>query len=509
MRNFSIVFSILTSIFVAVVSLFKDTLVDAIEGAINGVACEELNSIGANMLGSVVTEVARLLEQFLPENSPPVDFLLPEKKMTVPPGVEILNFSRLGSETGNWFELLLQLVDDVLGVSPNGTDFKVNQLLRSTILDDDRILQVPLSVVIFDGHDMLTETIIELTHVRLIGLDTFNTFDSLERAGNHTLFNHFSWAHLDVEMDFNLTIKPSSRDDSIINPGETVEEQMTITVGIDEIDVDFHLLLAIDKHKVGTMQLGSLFNASNIVPCILDTMHHVEIAGFVVDAKAIDVPTLSGFISPGIDKIMTNTADAVFNMYEPVLVKAIPNIFQLTVTKVLNELIQTSFSGIDPSCPITNFPSNKTFINFGDLLLSEEESMVVGGTGTTPYGHIIRDIMNLVKEEFLKFESDGRSILNEMVISKLTEKQSGTPGTISIPDEFGAAMILELGEFVADLEFKVSNTTINNIDSIGSPLIVLEPISPQVLNNTVGLGVGPDSLRGSTILTIGFADGCK
>ena len=163
-----------------------------------------------------------------------------------------------------------------------------------------------------------TETIIELTNVRLVGLDTINRFDSLERAGNHTLFNHFSWEHLDVEMDFDLTIKPSSKDDSVIGGSdEVVEEQMTITAGINEIDVDFHLLLAADKAKVGGMHIGSFFNTSTILPCVLDTIHHVEVAGFAVETKSIDIPTLSGFISPGIDRVMTNAADALFNMYEP------------------------------------------------------------------------------------------------------------------------------------------------------------------------------------------------
>ena len=409
-------------------------------------------SLGEELLGDVIVSVAELLEEYTSDSTTLIDFLQPEKDMIVPPEMELLNFSTLGSETGNWFEVMLELVDDLLGVTPDGSEFNINKLLRSTLLNDDRILQMPLSVVVFDGHDMLTETIIELTNLRIVGLDTIHRFDSLERAGKHTLFNHFSWDHFDIEMDFDLTIKPSTKDDSVIGGSdEVVEEQMTITAGIDEIDVDFHLLLAADKAKVGGMHVGSFFNASNILPCVLDTIHHVEVAGFAVEAKNIDIPTLSGFISPGIDKVMTNAADAIFNMYEAVLVKAIPNIFQLTIKELLNDLIQTLFSNnkASVSCPIKNFPSNETYVNFPDLLMNEEAAMNVGGTGAGQYGHVLRDLMSFLQERLLQVEQDGRSILNEMLISKVTELQSGTPGALRLTSEVGAAMKLEIGEFVA------------------------------------------------------------
>ena len=122
----------------------------------------------------------------------------------------------------------------------SGTDLNVNTIIRS-LLDENRALDVPLSLVVFDGHDMLTETIIELRNINVFGLDTINMINLLESAGNYTLMNHSGWDHIDVELHFNLTIKPSSKNNTLIGDGSSgveVYEEMTITAGISDIDVD-------------------------------------------------------------------------------------------------------------------------------------------------------------------------------------------------------------------------------------------------------------------------------
>ena len=91
-------------IIIGIASLFEGAIINAIEGSINDVACEELESIGEEFLSDVVTQVGDLLENLLPENTPPVDFLFPEKNMTVPEGMELLDYSTLGSESGNWLK---------------------------------------------------------------------------------------------------------------------------------------------------------------------------------------------------------------------------------------------------------------------------------------------------------------------------------------------------------------------------------------------------------------------
>ncbi len=117
--------------------------------------------------------------------------------------------------------------------------------------------------------------------------------------------------------------------------------------------------------------------------------------------------------------------------------------------------------------------------------------------------------MALVEQEVLKIDPvDGRSYLNELLLSKITAAQSGIPGSLVFPNELGADIELEIEEFRADIEFKLSNMTISNLDSLGAPLQLIQPIAPQSLNNTLAIGVG-EELEGSLILTFGFSDGRK
>ncbi len=357
---------------------------------INDVACEELNSLGKELLGDVLEFVSDILENYLDDTLPPEEhYLYPENNLVVPNGTTLLDFSTLGKANSDWFQTLLTLGDEMLRsqvedpTSPTGVDFNMNVLLRKTVLNEYRALDVPLSLIIFDGHDMLTETVIELNTIRVFGLDTINMIDSLESAGNFTLLNHFGWDHIDVELDFNITIKPSTKDNSLIEEGSEPEihEEMTITAGISDIDVDFHFLLAVNKDKIGDLRLGSITNITNILPCALDTLYQVQVSGFAVDAYQIDTPTLSGFLSPGIDRVVSDSSNAVFKMYQASLTKALPNIFQMSLRKLVNDVVSESFSKMDVDCPRVSFPLNTTFMNLGDLLLNESEAVSVGGSG--------------------------------------------------------------------------------------------------------------------------------
>lgn len=111
--------------------------------------------------------------------------------------------------------------------------------------------------------------------------------------------------------------------------------------------------------------------------------------------------------------------------------------------------------------------------------------------------------MTLVENEVLKIDPhDGRSYLNDVLLSKVTATHSGIPGSLLLYNESGANMRFGAGE----LEFKLSNITISNIDSVGAPLQLMKPFAPQSLNNTLSFGVGQE-LKGSVILTIGYDDG--
>ena len=86
--------------------------------------------------------------------------------------------------------------------------------------------------------------------------------------------------------------------------------------------------------------------------------------------------------------------------------------------------------------------------------------------------------------------SDGDDI-SERLISRLTKSQSNiSSGLILAGDIFDTKTDLVIGGLKGVLEFKASDARIENIDTVGPPLNLLQPIEPHALNNTSVFGVG-------------------
>ena len=403
---------------------------------------------------------------------------------------------------------------DMLGGNGDGLDLGVNRLLRSTVLNEDRALAVKIADgVIFEGRDMLTETLITLNEVRLLGLDSFGEFDPLNGVGRYTLGNRFFWKHLTVEMDLTLVMKPSTTSDSLIVVGTEAEvrETISLAMGINAIDVDFHFLLGVDEKELGSVQLSSVLNTAYILPCVLKSFFASEVTGFAASVGDIETPTLSGFISPGIDSLVSKAADAVFLMYEPTLMKAIPNFFELTVRNVTNQFLLSIVENnqTDSSCISWGESSSQDqYVHFGDMFLSREDAASMGGSGNAPYGTILTDVVSFIREEAKAVNPiSGDLYLNEMIVRPFTGQQSGTPGTLLFSDLFQSNGTVTVGEFFATFELKLSDAQVENIDSFGLPLELLQPSAGTVLNNNFTIGAGDRPLRGSTLLTFAFEDG--
>jgi len=71
------------------------------------------------------------------------------------------------------------------------------------------------------------------------------------------------------------------------------------------------------------------------------------------------------------------------------------------------------------------------YVDFHELLLSEEQSVEDGGDGTSPYGDLFCTILDLVQKELIEVDPvTGESALNDKIIRPLMEKNSGIPGRL-------------------------------------------------------------------------------
>jgi hypothetical protein len=520
----------------SILDTFEKSLRGTVENELKSTACDELGSLGTTLVSDMLDVVYDLLDNYL--GSLPVgynDILNAEKSLVIPTGVDLVDFSNIGDDliggnVGDLFQRALQLADDALGTytpdtnSPTGTgqDLGINKLLRDFVLDPDRSFTVDIddfpggffnNGIIFQGSDLLTETVIKMKQIKLFGLDTFNSFDPLNGVGKYTLSNSFYWRDLTVAIMLDLSMKPSTNSNSVIAVGNgEVSESIEIDFKLNDIDVDFSFLLGVDEDLLGKLQLGQVIQVDQILPCVMKALHEAEITGFSVNVSDVETPSLGGFISPGIDRIISNAADAVFLMYEPTFNKAIPNIFQITIRNTLNDairsLMEESKSGT--SCPVYEaFPSpEQSFINLQQLITGTSTERSSTRSLSNGYGSIIGKLFSYARDEIKAFNPTTQELYINELIGAFTKDISNVTGALLISDNIlDLSSRIDIGELKADLDLQISGLEIENLNSIGLPLSILDPTSEITVNNVITIGANDKPLKGNIDVVIGFENG--
>jgi hypothetical protein len=336
------------------------------------------------------------------------------------------------------------------------------------------------------------------------------TFDPFQEIGDYTLGNDLSWTTLAIEADLMVNIKPSSLPGSMIASPKPIRivENITVAIDLSTLDVALSLFLAVDRTKFDALKLGSLLKADNILPCMMSSMADLEVSELNVTVGDFSVPTLTGFVSPGIDRTVTNIVKAAFDAYKPTMLRAMPGIFQTTVRAALNgRLGNTIGTNSDGDCkplvipPLSNGQSAS--VDFRDFFLDPADAKKLGGNGNQPYGTLGPLAYSLLTDRLTAAGSDGRPMINDLIIRRFTERQSGVGGSLVFPDtlfEIGDASAAEVrsstatqDDFFLNGTFSVMlrNFRIENIDTVGSPMELLKVTSdPYVLENAITIGGG-------------------
>ena len=363
--------------------------------------CEELQALSTTFLSDLLQRIDETLAQY--KTAEVQDALQSENAL--PKNIALLDFQNQRTATGKWLNRMLE--DAVAFVSKpadDGSDLNANVLLREHVLEDGAFFVDVGDLQLFQGHDQLTQTTIVLESVKVFGLDTLTTFEPLVDIGKHTIQNELSWASLTIELDVTIDIKPSTLEDSVIlNPvsRSVVEERVKIKFSVEDVNAVASILLAVDEEKLGSLRLGSLLNTDLLLPCFLSTLFALEISALSVEVGDVQPPTLQGFVSPGIDRVVSSSVDAAFLMYEDALLEAAPGFFQIAVREYLNRNVVNKFlaeeDGGECSSPLDISASKNGFIDFRDLLLSPDLALAAGGLGTQPYGDVVSTVVSNVQ----------------------------------------------------------------------------------------------------------------
>lgn len=511
-----------------VLNVFEPLLKGFVEKTVSSTVCDEMGSLGTTLVQDMIDRAAKFLDPYLdPLPLSERNATVAEAGLTVPSGVNLMDFKDDGLDQ-SWFYWALKQIDSAFGVwlidpdapsnRENGKDLGINIFLRKNVLDENRSLTVSVAdlpfnfnPVLFQGHDELTETVITLKTVRALGLDTFNYFAPFKNQGRYTLGNDMKWDFLSFELDVVIDIKPSTQPNSIIkdpNSQMAIQENVKMGFGVDDVAADVSVLMAINQDMFGALKLGPLLFETNLLPCFMSSVFKSEITVFNATVGNIRDPVLDGFISPGIDNIITNSVKAAFLMYKSVVIRAIPNIFQETVKGLINDSFFNAYNG---NCP----PPNQTegFIDFRELLLDGDGALALGGGGGEPYGNVAAAMMSFLMDQLATLEDDGTVSANDMLIRPLTEKQSGVPGALTMSGELFAlsADAFHLAGFDRVLQgFKLSLFDIRaqNLDTLVPPLRLLKPTTnPHAVDNELHIGpVEGRPLNMSARLSVFFGD---
>ena len=525
-----------------VVNFAEKAIRGTVADKITDVVCEELGTLGSTAVSDVIEMVDGMIDQYKRPLGPNLaDPLRPEQNLVMPQTFDLMDLTDTENSIGGWFNTALSEIDKMLGSmmedpsSPTGTgrDLGVNKILRSTILDENRAFVVPVANwpatainggVIFQGHDTLTETTITLKEIRLKGIDTFKLFDPLNTIGTYTLGNTFELDHLSFEADLSIQMLPSSHSSAIIlNPNAGNEpkpqiENITIKSGVKNLIVDLSFFLALNQDALGDIQLGSMLSLAQIPSCLLGVIHKTKVSGLSVLVDDIEDVSVTGFISPGMDRILRTAAELAFKMYKAPMLDAMPNFFQITVREIVNDFLASQIDSEKKARSCHQDVNNRGLLDFRDLFLSPDEASKLGGSGNSPYGDVGPILMKLLKDQVLSNDKNGISRINSLVVRPLTKAQSGTEGLIRyVGDLFGVntGIIDDLvwSSFAESFELRFFDGRVENVDTVKNPVLLKPSESAAIeLENSAEIGSEdssfgdiPRPLKGSirTLIEVG------
>ena len=356
--------------------------------------------------------------------------------------------------------------------------------------DDNPLLQdgVILDETIFFGKVRLA-----LKSAAIYGLDTFNNvIENVLPIGHHTFETSFELNQLKLQLQLELAMS------DVEDTSETkYVEDFEVQVSLSNIRGEMAILLGIDENVLGSIPLGAILQLQEesdaLILCILSSLYKVQMTKFDMSPLVLDSIVVSGLDSPGLKRILINSFETLFDDLKPLLSTSIPQVIEYFGLTALEGILQEV--GVeDSNCSFGDLVDGKdAFVDFRDMLLLPEDANQYGASGTSPYGGLLVMLKNMVDDEFLWVDPEsGLAAVNERLIAPLTQAQSGVPGSLVYRENLlDLNSQINIGGLNARMALSVGNARIEQVDTVGSPLFLADPVMNEahLLNNTATLGV--------------------
>ena len=104
-------------------------------------------------------------------------------------------------------------------------------------------------------------------------------------------------------------------------------EEMSITFHVEDLIISAAVLVAIDKYKIGNLQLRSVIESKNLIPCVLSIMLKLDMTQSLVSIGSLGRIRINGFLSDEMNNAIYLSSHLLFQSYKDALYKAIPVFF--------------------------------------------------------------------------------------------------------------------------------------------------------------------------------------
>ena len=510
-----------------IINWIEHLLRDTIEAELNTVVCGELGDLADEALDQLLLDLSNQIDEYLVEDDGGVAPLSLENALQVPTDDEgdslYLDFQDMGEYAGEWINTAIEQIDNLFGATDSLGGLSINAVIRENFLDEAGLLQLDPAIflpsssssgggaTIMDTHDMFTETTMSMKSIKLAGLDSFVEMDILNPIGKHTLGNSLKLQYLWVEIEMEAEMKASSLSDAIIVAPNAppITERFKIDITLTDLDLDFSFLLGINTETLGSLQLGSLLDTNNILSCLLSTVEELAFSELKMTVSDVIPPKLNGFLDEGIDYIITQLADALFDMYEAVLKRALPNFLDTFVRDMANDYLEETLVKFVGACPENDDVALERHLDWRDMLMLPAEATQAGASGTSPYGDVIPWVMDIVESQLFAADDDGLIALNDMLIRPLTKSQSGTEGLIHMNGTLVDLHKVDVEQdiwraFAQNLRLKLSDFRLAGVDTLREPFQLLIPrsSSAHLLENKLSFGIDDQAVDASVQLEL-------
>jgi len=371
----------------------------------------------------------------------------------------------------------------------------INAVLRDYVLDDSEQLVVELENVSFTALGVS----ISIVQARIGGLDTITGIEPFVVLGPSEMSTALQLEELTIALVCNVTMVADS-----------MTEQVELFYKASGVGLDIDTNIALNTTKIGQVQLGSLFDSSRAINCIMRGIQAFEISKLDLKLDELESPTINGSFSLDLEIALNGILGALRKKYQDEVLSAVPLIAGSTIRKIINSMMPDILESMTIECPTSPEFTSDGLVDFRNLFLPEVESKKLGGGGSS-YGDIFQILYGILDKEVMQTGASNRPVLNDL-LRKLTEKQSNTTGTIRIAgNALERHSFIQIAGLQADFGIEVLDVLVENLDSVGDPLYLFEPVenSANVLDNKLSFGVDSKPLRFQGTLVVSIDDGAE